>query len=572
MAVSALRRLSCLMLCLLPLLSAAASTAPRKTGAVVEQALFAKSFREVIDRGVANGAYRGVAIGVIDGKRRQTIYLGHRDGGKSAPPDDDSRFEIGAVSEIFAGLLLAQAAVDRTVRLHDPLGGLLAPGFPFADPALAKASLESLATQRAGLPSRPANLFPANLADPYADYATEDLFACLALEGSVDLTTPAPDYSVLNIGLLGTLLGRAYATPYADVLSTRVLAPLGMAHTGFGDERLLTGHARGDVAPHWHYGVLGAAAGLRASLPDLLAFLQYNLTPEQSPLRPALLLARQPRADGASDALGFGWKVREVASDGATWPLVWRASDTAGFSSFIGFRTDKQRGIVLLGNAAEDLSELGMAWLAEGTAPAAPHGYNAPAAPKLDSYPGLYTLISGDDLIVRAAEDSLHVQLPGAWPQRLRVVDRDVFAADGGALALTFMRSADDINGVVLRLGDQNISGMRRSLRAPRMPRARIATSASLLAQYAGDYRVAPESWMRLSVDGEGLTAQLSLGERLALYSYAVDRFSDAQGVLELVGHRDEHGRIDKLELDLAGGHRDAIPLRIERTSPGASP
>ena len=86
------------------------------------------------------------------------------------------------------------------------------------------------------MPSRPANLFPATLSDPYADYAAEDLFACLALEGAADVAKPAPDYSVLSIGLLGTLLGRAYATPYADVLASRVLGPLGMAHTGFGDE------------------------------------------------------------------------------------------------------------------------------------------------------------------------------------------------------------------------------------------------------------------------------------------------------------------------------------------------
>ena len=159
MAVSFLRRLASALLCCLPLVSAAVFAAqPRKSPAVADQALFPKSFREVIDGGVANGAFRGVAIGLIDGKRRETIYLGHRDGGKTAPPDRDSRFEIGAVSEVFAGLLLAQAAIDRTVHVRDTIGGLLAPGFPFADPALAKASLESLATQRAGLPSRPANL------------------------------------------------------------------------------------------------------------------------------------------------------------------------------------------------------------------------------------------------------------------------------------------------------------------------------------------------------------------------------------------------------------------------------
>lgn len=571
MAVSLLRRLAFIPLCLLALLAAAVGAAPRNPAASADQALFPRSFREVIDDGVRNGAFRGVAVGLIDGKRRETLYIGHRDGGKSAPPDADSRFEIGAISEVFAGLLLAQSAIDGKLRMHDSIGELFAPGFPFADPALAKASLEALATQRAGLPSRPANLFPANLADPYADYATEDLFACLAFEGEKDLTAPAPDYSVLSVGLLGALLGRAYATPYAELVAERVLGPLGMSHTGFGDERLLAGHARGDSAPHWHYGVLGAAAGMRANLPDLLAFLQHNLTPADSPMRGALLLARQPRTDGSTDQLGLGWKVREVASNDGTWPLVWRASDTAGFSAFVGFRTDKQRAIVLLGNAAEDLSELGMAWLGEGTAPAAPHGFSAPERPKLDAYPGLYALISGDDIIVRGDGDALQVQLPGAWPQRLRLVDKDVFAVDGSALALTFMRGGDDINGVVLRLGDQNISGQRRSMHAPRVARAHIETNAAILAQYAGDYRVAPESWLRLAVDDAGLSAQLSMGERVALFPYAVDRFSDTQGALDLVGHRDNEGHIDKLILELAGGRREANPLRVETRSPGAS-
>ena len=126
-----------------------------------------------------------------------------------------------------------------------------------------------------------------------------------------------------------------------------------------------SGRCNRSYEPHWHYGVLGAAAGLRTTLSDLVQFLQHCLAPGDSPLRSALLLARQARASALAgpgekvappDQAALGWNVREVEGPDGSWPLVWRASETAGFAIFMGFRTDKQRAIVLLGNAASDLA------------------------------------------------------------------------------------------------------------------------------------------------------------------------------------------------------------------------
>ena len=547
--------------------AAAATTHKNKPAPANEPALFPQSFRHVIESGSANGGFAGVAVGVIDGKRNETLYFGHRDGPKTAPPDADSRFEIGAVSEVFAGLLLAQAAIDRTLRLHDPVSALLAPGFPFANPTLAHATLEDLATQRAGLPEHPSNLFPEDLGDPYAAYATEDLLAFLALQSKGDDKAAPSTYSVLSVGLLGNLLGRVYAAPFAEVLTTRVLAPLGLTHTGFDDTLLLPGHVRGDPAPHWHYGVLGAAAGLRTNLPDLVEFMQRNLVPGDSALRGALLLARQGRVTADADQLGLGWKVRDVASGDATWPLIWRASETAGFSTFIGFRTDKQRAIVLLGNAAEDLADLGMAWLGETPPPSAPHGFTALKRADIGVYPGLYRLNTGAAVIVRSRENGLSVQLPGSWPQPLRAVDQDVFASDGAALALTFMRNVDDITGLVLRMNDDNITAQRLSEQAPRLTRARIGVTKSRLAEYLGDYRIGPDTWLRVAAQEDGLSLQPTMGERLTLFGYAPDRFTDVQNAVDLRGHRDKTGHLDRLVLYLGGTERDALPLHL-----GAAP
>ena len=67
------------------------------------------AYREVIDKGIANGAYPALAVGIAEGKEQKTFFLS-----KSATAD--SAFEIGAVSEVFLGLLLAQDAVAGKLR------------------------------------------------------------------------------------------------------------------------------------------------------------------------------------------------------------------------------------------------------------------------------------------------------------------------------------------------------------------------------------------------------------------------------------------------------------------------
>ncbi|MBN8885326.1 MAG: beta-lactamase family protein [Rudaea sp.] len=549
----------CALLLSLPALSVA-----RKSTSPPDSTLLPASFRETIERGVANGAYQSVAVGLIDGKQRGTFYFGHRDGADSKPADDKSLFEIGAVGEVFTGLLLAQAALEGKLRLSDPIEKFLPAPFPFTDARLGKITLLQLATQHSALPARPANLFPADLDDPYAGYAAEDLLALLAFHrSSAKADDAAYGYSILNAGLLGHLLGRIYQMPLGEALAAKIFSPLGLKRLTFADDTdLLPGHARGASAPHRHYGALIGAAGLRAGLPDLLGFLQLNLTPNDSPLRAALLLARRPDASGPADQLGFGWNVREKIDGTATWPLVWRASQTAGFASFIGFRTDKQKAIVVLGNATEDVAALGIAWLGDTSPPETAHGFADAGSNRLEEYPGLYRVASGVDAIVRADEQALSLQMPGALPARLQAADKDVFVADDAGFGVTFIRDIDEIVGLVLHGGGQNVSAKRLSARAPRLARVPIGIDAAARSAMLGDYRLDDATWLRIAESAQGLNLQWTMAERRRIFPYAPSRFTDADGAVELQIKRTADGRVAGIDLDLAGTRREAVPLR----------
>jgi CubicO group peptidase (beta-lactamase class C family) len=508
-------------------------------------------YRHYLQQGVDAGVYQEVAVGWIDAGNRQTFHFG-----RDAQPDNARSFEIGVATEIFTGLLLAQAAYEGKVGLQTPLRDLLPQGFAFADPTLGTITLQELATHHTGLPALPPNLLPANVDDPYADYSEADLRAFLANYRRTETDSPST-YSTLDAGLLGNVLGRAYGQKYTELLDDKILKPLGLEHTNFEDTLgLAVGHARGITAPHWHYGALAGAAGLRSSVGDLLVLLQQNLQPEASPRRAALLLARQTQ-NGAKQDSGLGWNIVEVQDGAQSWPLVWRASRTAGFAAFLGFRTDRQQALVLLGNADADLSALGIAWLEQRAPPPAPE--RPPAPPPsiaLDAYPGLYQVRGGFEIIVRADAQGLAAQIRGQPAQPLRAIGDDAFA--GEAFALTFQREGGKVAGVLIQQDALHVQARRLSEHAPAVARTPIVVDAKSLSEFAGDYRVDADTLLRIRAGANALTWQITGRGAFPLAAFAKDRFGDAQGSCEVTFLRGEHNIVNGLLLNFAGVDRAA--------------
>src|SRR3712207_4916848 len=64
--------------------------------------------------------------------------------------DGDGVYEIGSVTKVYTGVLLADMAVRGEVALDDPYAGRLRPAWRQRPP-----TLEELATHRSGLPNVP---------------------------------------------------------------------------------------------------------------------------------------------------------------------------------------------------------------------------------------------------------------------------------------------------------------------------------------------------------------------------------------------------------------------------------
>ena len=88
---------------------------------------------------------------IVTGEFRDSKTTFHL-AGKGLPnlAPEQHLFEIGSISKVFTGLLLAQAVSDKKLSLSSTLRDLLGPDFAFADPNVAAITLEQLSTHTSG--------------------------------------------------------------------------------------------------------------------------------------------------------------------------------------------------------------------------------------------------------------------------------------------------------------------------------------------------------------------------------------------------------------------------------------
>jgi CubicO group peptidase (beta-lactamase class C family) len=252
------------------------------------------------------GGERGAAIVAI--ARGTQILRGSASQPERAIDADTALFEIGSVSKVFTGLLLAQAVERGELSLGDTLGQHL-PRQTRDTPAAAL-TLRQLVTHSACLPRTLAADGPDAAAEIRTLTPTQlwDALPQLVLAGQPPC---APRYSNLGMALLGNLLAQHYRQPWEALVRERIAAPLGLADTvqtldAARRARMLPAFAGEAVAPLWDMDAYAGAGALRSSTADLLRFGQAILAGREGPLGPAAERLLTPLGRYAGGEIGYG--------------------------------------------------------------------------------------------------------------------------------------------------------------------------------------------------------------------------------------------------------------------------
>jgi D-alanyl-D-alanine-carboxypeptidase/D-alanyl-D-alanine-endopeptidase len=272
------------------------------------------------------------------------LNYGYTSKADNQPVTSNTVYEIGSITKVFTGILLAQAINNGKVNLNDPVQDYLPSSVTLAAYKNQPIRLVDLATHRSGLPRDLGSDDPSDLYQ--------------FMNGFRPSMAPGAEYIYSNLGymILGDILARLSQTDFATLEFNSVSQPIGLMDT----REVLNSDEQNRLAQGYSYdgsqaryfpdtGNMSAAGYLRSTLNDMSRFLMDNMKTDSTPLASSLYLAQISQAEGRNPGTGtgLGW---EIDHPGTPNEVIWKSGGTPGFTSYISFRKDGSTGFVLLSN------------------------------------------------------------------------------------------------------------------------------------------------------------------------------------------------------------------------------
>jgi len=427
-----------------------------------------------------------------------------RDGGG---PGYDSTFEIGSVTKTMTAALVADLVRQGRWTLDDPIAAHLPPGTPVPRQGDRQILVRDVLTHTSGLPGLPPGFAPRHPDDPYAELTEPALLAAL---GQVQLTRPIGsqfEYSNFAMMVLSAAVARSTGGDFEATLVGRLLAPLKMdgafvTHPR-GPRPAATGHLpSGRPTSDWHVATNLAGVGMvRATLDDMIRYVQGHLGQADPDLRATLALTREPLdAHTAMNWMRLQLPGREiVAHEGAT----------GGFSSLVVIEPKAGRAVVILADTSlgdlGGLGSLGSALLGIDMEPLRPRRAVPASEEQLAGMPGDYDL-GGMHVKIWRDGARLMAQADGQAAFALEHDSEGDFYPEGfSALLSPQWEDGRMVHALWRQLGGIT-EVTRQGLPAPRAADAAAADPRWQPLQ--GEYALAPQFHLRVFVDHGRLQVQ----------------------------------------------------------------
>lgn len=410
---------------------------------------FGQTDKELIDtlrERVVGKTNQSIVVALVDAKGVRFISDGKTADTATAKNSDESTvFEIGSITKVFTGTLLAEAVRRGEVRLDDPISKFLPKTVKTPVRNNQEITLLDLATQSSGLPSLPANFAPQDAKNPYLDYTVAQMYDFLSNYHLTRDIGAKYEYSNLGMGLLGHILSLRAKKSYEDLVKERILNPLGMNDTSIAlspslRARMAQGYdENGEPASNWDLPTLAGAGALRSTAKDMAKFIQANINSSNSDLTADFSEATQPRrAAGSGMQIGLAWHILTSPEN----TVIWHNGGTGGFRSFAGFNRAQKKGIVVLTNTSESVDDIGLYFLNTRTPLKKIKPFIAVSEKNLDDYLGIYELAPNVVFTITRTGDKLFAQLTNQEKLRVFAESENRFYYKPVKAALTFNRGA----------------------------------------------------------------------------------------------------------------------------------
>ena len=394
-------------------------------------------------------------------------------------------YEIGSISKLFTGLLLAQAVEQGDLQLGDTLGSVLKDQVQFSSPEVAAITLQQLVTHGSCLPRQFGNVrFGDAMVAQIIKATRAELWAALAAQ-AIPKAGPCPaSYSNYGMSVLAEALSVRYGKPWPDLVRERITLALALADTQvvLGDKapRFVAAYAGKSPTGPWELQAFVGAGGLRSSVQDLVRFGRALLQGREGPLGAPAQRFFTPLAAFDGGQIGYAVFIdgpperRSYSHDGLT----------GGYRALLKMYADTGEVMAaLVSNRFAPLPQLGVD-LSHGRYPVESEAVPI-AASRLADYAGsfrvsperiVHVAVDGDALVVRSPQNVFRAYVP---------VGPDRFTRPAGGARISFARAADgQVNALTLEQGGRVFRALRTDAPVVKQP----VLAPGVAAMYVGKY------------------------------------------------------------------------------------
>jgi CubicO group peptidase (beta-lactamase class C family) len=387
----------------------------------------------------------------------------------ASPADENTVYEIGSITKVFTGILLAEAIKRGEVKLDDPISKYLPANVKTPKFNGKEITLLDLTTQSSGLPSLPDDFKPKDPLNPYADYTVQRLYDFL---GRVELKHEIGikfEYSNLGVGLLGHILALQAKMSYEPLVKERILKPLGMNDTAIVlspsmRSHLAIGHdLAGNPTPNWDLPTFAGAGALRSTASDMAKFVSANLGLTKTPISDSMAEAQKVRRKFADSPvlISFNW----ITTKSAGRDIIWHNGGTGGYRTFVGMDLERKKGVFVATNSADSVDDLGF-HLLNSEAPLRtvekPKTAVTLSEKILDTYVGEYQLSPEFTIVILREGGRLFAQATSQPRFELFAEKEDEFFVKEVPATVSFTKDENGrVTGLVLHQGGNNSPGKK---------------------------------------------------------------------------------------------------------------
>lgn len=311
---------------------------------------------------IKNGQAVGLSIGIYNNGSTHFYNYGTTEIDKTRLPTQNTVYEIGSVTKAFVSLLLANAVIEKRVKLDDDIRKYLDGNYPNLEYKGQPITLLELSNTTSGLPNwlplltkqindAAPDSIPYYIEKVYKKYSEKDILD--ALDKVVLDTIPGVKSAHSNGAalLLSYILEKVYHTSIEDLVSKYILKPNKMNNTSFlastsNSKVLAKGYNdAGKQMPYFAAPFLKGVGGLNSTTSDLVNFIKMQL----DSTRASINLTHQKTFHTGWGAIGLSWQIYKWDNGNHQF---WVTGGTYGFSSLVIFYPEINSGIVILSNKA----------------------------------------------------------------------------------------------------------------------------------------------------------------------------------------------------------------------------